>query len=91
VPLLDSQPDYSTFPEGEFFDRKKAILDSIEAGWNGYSMDDADFQYLLGKSRQFWSLFHYTNELRIELNRKLIEKDIEILALKELLKEARGQ
>lgn len=84
------QPDYSVWPEGEFFAKKKALLDYIEHGWNGYSMDDADFQYLLSKSRQFYQLLHFTATYRLELQTEIFARDLEIDNLKQQLKDALG-
>lgn len=88
--LVNQQPDYGTFPEGDFFNKKKALLERIDSEWNVHLLGEEDYQYLMSKARQFWSLFHYTNELRIELGTDLIEKDIEIASLKRQLGEANG-
>jgi hypothetical protein len=88
--VFERQPDYVNWPEGEFFERKKAILDDLEREWNGYSMDDEDFQYLLMKSRHFYQLFAFTANLRLEMETELFAKDLEIDNLKQQLKDALG-
>lgn len=82
------QPDYGSWPEGEFFAKKKALLDFIERDWNGYSMDDEDFQYLLAKTRHFWQLLHFTATYRLELETEIFVRDLEIDNLKQQLKDA---
>lgn len=83
------QPDYSIFPEGEFYAAKRAKLGQIEGDWRMMgTVSETDFDYVISKSRQFWSLFHFASELRLKMYGELIAKDIEIEVLKTMLKEA---
>jgi hypothetical protein len=85
------QPDYRVFPEGEFFEPKRAKLEQIESDWRVMgTVSETDFEYIAAKARQFWTLFNFASEMRLTMHGELIAKDFEIESLKHQLKEALG-
>jgi hypothetical protein len=84
------QPDYGNFPEGEFFEEKKALLNQAHHNWTYGTLTEKDFLFLHGKATQFWQLFAFTAEYRLELETEIFTRDLEIENLKQQLKEALG-
>lgn len=87
------QPDYDSWPtdpDNPIFERKRALLDAIlERHEQGISQE-ADWRYLYHKAENFWQLFHFTTNLRDELETEIFAKDFEIEDLKRQLEKKNG-
>jgi hypothetical protein len=85
------QPDYDSWPhdpDSDIFERKRELLDGIQSRHNRGELTPWDFDYLFQKSENFWQLFHFTSNLRVELETEIFARDLEIDNLKQQLKDA---
>ena len=87
------QPDYDSWPsdpDNPIFEDKKALLDRAYHNWTYGTLTEKDFGYLHAKATNFWQLFYFFSNYRVELETELFAKDLEIEGLKQQLKEALG-
>lgn len=90
---LDAQPDYGSWPHDPenptYYRGKKALIDQAYENWTYGTFTENDFLYLHSKTVQFWQLFHFASNFKLEVAAELFAKDLEIEELKRQLEVAK--
>jgi hypothetical protein len=87
------QPDYGnwpTDPDNDIFERKRQLLNDIQHRHDIGELTQKDFIYLFDKTENFWQLFHFFANYRVELETEIETQKFEIEDLKRQLKEKNG-